>query len=180
MRFCCLIFDWRFWTTFWPDHPSSAATSFTSLQLGKVDKRIVELTNEWNIFEPWLSKKRCPRLSKLVKHELSMSVRFHPTDRLCKIHPGDVTVGRCGRLCGCGNSSYCHILLILFDSCTNGSFIVFASQHNPRRGPCTKPRYSCCGRKETTEGCRQVTITIMIMTRQSSWGILVKLVMRPI
>ena len=120
--------------------------------------------------------KRCLRLSKLVKHELSMCVRFHPTDRLCKIHPGDVTVGRCGRLCGCGNSSYCHILLILFDSCTNGSFIVFASQHNPRRGPCTnnqnnnnnprrgpctKPRYSCCGRKETTEGCRQVTIVTM-------------------
>ena len=24
-------------------------------------------------------------------------------------------------------------------------------------GPCTKPRYSCCGRKETTEGCRQVS-----------------------
>jgi len=56
----------------------------------------------------------------------SNSARFHPTDRLCKIHPGDVTVGRCGRLCGCG--------------------------------PCTKPRYSCCGRKETTEGCRQVLV----------------------
>ena len=23
-------------------------------------------------------------------------------------------------------------------------------------GPCVRPRYSCCGRKENTEGCRQV------------------------
>lgn len=52
--------------------------------------------------------------------------RYHPTDRICKIHPEDVSVGRCGRSCGCG--------------------------------PCAKPRYSCCGRKETTEGCRQVLV----------------------
>ena len=53
-------------------------------------------------------------------------VQYHPTDRICKIHPEDVCVGWCGRSCGCG--------------------------------PCAKPRYSCCGRKETTEGCRQVLV----------------------
>ena len=52
--------------------------------------------------------------------------QHHPTDRLCHIHPGHVSVGRCGRLCGCG--------------------------------PCVTPRYSCCGRKENTEGCRQVLV----------------------
>ena len=50
--------------------------------------------------------------------------KYHPTDRICQVHPGHVSVGRCGRLCGCG--------------------------------PCVRPRYSCCGKKETTEGCRQV------------------------
>ena len=28
--------------------------------------------------------------------------KYHPTDRLCKIHPGHVSVGKCGQLCGCG------------------------------------------------------------------------------
>ena len=60
--------------------------------------------------------------------------RHHPTDRVCRVHPGEVGVTRCGRLCGCG--------------------------------PCSSPRYSCCGRKENTEGCREV----LSCCRQSAPG----------
>ncbi|XP_023333830.1 uncharacterized protein LOC111705491 isoform X2 [Eurytemora carolleeae] len=53
-------------------------------------------------------------------------LKFHPSDRLFQIHLGDVVVGPCGRVCGCG--------------------------------PCSKPRYKCCGKKEASEGCRQVLV----------------------
>ena len=81
----------------------------------------VRLMGEFCHMEPILIHTREPEMC-----HPEGEVRFHPTDRICKIHPEDVSVGRCGRSCGCG--------------------------------PCAKPRYSCCGRKETTEGCRQVLV----------------------
>ena len=30
------------------------------------------------------------------------TIKYHTTDRICKIHVGDVVVGQVGRLCGCG------------------------------------------------------------------------------
>jgi len=33
------------------------------------------------------------------------TIKYHTTDRICKIHVGDVVVGQVGRLCGCGPCS---------------------------------------------------------------------------
>ena len=77
------------------------------------------LMSEWCHMAPRLTHPGPPE----PRHPGGLS-RHHPTDRVCRVHPGEVGVGRCGRLCGCG--------------------------------PCSSPRYSCCGRRENTEGCRQV------------------------
>ena len=77
------------------------------------------LMGEWCHMEP-----RLTHPGPVQPRHPGVLTRHHPTDRLSRLHPGEVGVGRCGRLCGCG--------------------------------PCSSPRYSCCGRRENTEGCRQV------------------------